>query len=156
MTSNNNGDVHQLSNTLYLILLSKNHQQGSNSNTPKPGPSPGPGPEPDPLHHIISLFDSYLKSTFPQTGIPGAAVVIVQNGKIVYMNCLGVRDLTSKKPVDPNTLFMIGSNTKQFTATNIAQLVSAGLMSWDDPITKYYPNLTSSSYIVIMLPIISQ
>lgn len=105
-----------------------------------PIPSPSPGPAPNPMDHIIDLFDAYLKSIFPQSVVPGSAVVIVQNGKVIYMNCLGVRDLGSLAPVTFNTLFEVGSTTKQFTATNIAQLVDAGLMSWDDPISKYYPN----------------
>ncbi|MGZ7117996.1 MAG: serine hydrolase domain-containing protein [Methanobacterium sp.] len=57
------------------------------------------------------------------------------------MNCLGLRDVASGERVDENTLFFINSNTKAFASTNIAQLVDAGLMSWDDPITKYYPDL---------------
>ena len=70
--------------------------------------------------------------------IPGMAVVIIQNGKIIYMNPLGVKDLASGDPVDENTLFGIASISKQFTSTNIAQLVDKGLMAWEDPIAKYY------------------
>lgn len=102
-----------------------------------PGPSPGPV---DPMEHVINLFDQYLKLNYNQSLIPSMAVVIVQNGKTIYMNNLGVKNLASGEPVDENTLFMIGSVTKQFAATNIAQLVSAGLMSWDDPVAKYYPD----------------
>ena len=81
-----------------------------------------------------------MSNLYPQTGIPGAAIVIVQNNSIIYENTLGVRDLASGAPVDSNTLFGIGSATKQFTSTNIAQLVGQGIMSWDDPVIKYYPN----------------
>ena len=56
------------------------------------------------------------------------------------MNCLGVKDLKTKAPVDSNTLFQIGSCSKAIAATNIAQFVDAGNMSWDDPIIKYYTN----------------
>lgn len=94
------------------------------------------------MDHVISLFDAYVNSTFPKTGIPGAAVVIVQNDKIVYMNCLGVRHVASGEPVTPNTLFQLASCTKAFTSTNVAQLVDQGLLSWDDKITKYYPDPT--------------
>lgn len=97
-----------------------------------------PTPAPDPMDRIIRLFDAYINSNYNQSLVPAAAVVIVQNGKIVYMKTLGVKDLASGEPVDENTLFGIGSATKQFAATNVAQLVSEGLMNWDDPITKYY------------------
>lgn len=123
-------------NQLTLIVF-PNNQPESNSG-PSPNPSPGPGPNPNPMDHIISLFDAYLNKYYNQSTMPGMAVVIVQNGKIIYMKTLGVRDLTSKKPVDKNTLFGICSISKQFTSTNIAQLVDKGLMSWDDPISKYF------------------
>lgn len=124
------------SNTL---LTSIPFSSGGHSPSSSPvSPSPGPGPTPDPMDHIISLFDAYVNSIFPETGIPGSAVVIVKGDKIVYMNCLGVKNLDSGAPVGPNTLFEIGSCSKAFTATNIAQLVSKGLMSWDDPISKYF------------------
>jgi hypothetical protein len=53
--------------------------------------SPSPGPEPviDPMDHIISLLSAYVNSIFPKTGIPGSAVVIVKDDKIIYMDCLG-------------------------------------------------------------------
>ncbi|MDY9924387.1 serine hydrolase domain-containing protein [Methanobacterium sp.] len=113
-------------------------QSSLSSMSPSVNPSPGPEPSPDPMDHIISLFDQYIKSYYNQSLIPGMAVVIVQNDKILYMNCLGVKDLASGEPVDENTLFGICSITKQFSATNIAQLVDKGLMNWTDPITDYY------------------
>ncbi len=114
------------------------YSQSSSSVSPSVNPSPGPEPTPDPMDHIISLFDQYIKSYYNQSLIPGMAVVIVQNDEILYMNCLGVKDLASGEPVDENTLFGICSITKQFSATNIAQLVDKGLMNWTDPITNYY------------------
>jgi CubicO group peptidase (beta-lactamase class C family) len=100
----------------------------------------GPNPAPVPINKILSLFDSYVKSTFSKTGIPGGAIVIVQNDKIKYMKTLGVKDVATQALVTPNTLFYIASCSKAFTSTNIAQLVDAGLMKWDDKVTKYYPN----------------
>jgi len=95
------------------------------------------------MHRIISLFDQYVESRFlnaSEAGLPGSAVAIVKDGEIIYMNCLGVRDLESGAPVTPDTLFMIGSCTKAFAATNVAQQVDKGLMNWNDTITKYYPD----------------
>jgi len=132
-TTNNdsaNNTTNTSTNQLALTLLSDN-QPGSN-------PGPSPGPTPDPMDHIISLFDAYLNKYYDQSLMPGMAVVIVKDGKIIYLNTLGVKDLASGAPVDENTLFGICSISKQFTSTNIAQLVDKGLMSWDDPISKYY------------------
>lgn len=90
------------------------------------------------LENVIKLFNNYVESTFKKSGVPGAAIVIVKNQKIVYMNCLGFRNLATKSPVTPNTLFEIGSCTKAFSATNVAQQVDNGLMKWNDPIIKYF------------------
>ncbi|MDY9922400.1 serine hydrolase [Methanobacterium sp.] len=135
-TTNKYSNSFTSSNTLltFIPFSSGIYSQSSSSVSP----SPGPEPSPDPMDHIISLFDQYIKSYYNQSLIPGMAVVIVQNDKILYMNCLGVKDLASGEPVDENTLFGICSITKQFSATNIAQLVDKGLMNWTDPITNYY------------------
>lgn len=141
-TGNNttvNNDILPSTTLLTAIPFSPGvYGQSSSSVSPSVSPSPGPEPSPDPMDHIISLFDAYIKSYYNQSLIPGMAVVIVQNDKILYMNCLGVKDLASGEPVDEDTLFGICSITKQFSATNIAQLVDKGLMNWTDPITDYY------------------
>jgi CubicO group peptidase (beta-lactamase class C family) len=132
--STNNSNILPSNILLTSNPLSVSYNQISSSVSP----SPSPEPSTDPMDHIISLFSAYVNSIFPISGIPGSAVVIVKDDKIIYMDCLGVKDLASGAPVGPNTLFEIGSCSKAFTATNIAQYVSAGLMSWDDPISKYF------------------
>lgn len=132
-TTTNNTDQLSLSDT----LLTHNAEYVHNTPTPTP---PGPGPDPNPLNKIIKVFGQYVKSTYNQTIIPAAAAVIVQDGRIVYLSCWGVKDINTQQPVDSNTLFMIGSVSKQFSATNIAQMVSLGLMAWDDPVRNYYPD----------------
>ncbi len=146
ITDNNTTNTTPSNNQLTLILLSDNtlgYNSGHLSSSKQgssPGPSPGPepGPTPDPMDRIISLFDSYLNLYYNQSTIPGMAVVIVQDSKIIYMKTMGVRDLASGEPVDENTLFGIASISKQFTSTNIAQLIDKKLMSWDDFLSKYY------------------
>lgn len=136
-TLNNTTDNDNFTSNFLFVLNSYSGACNGQPN-PSPSPTPKPDPTPDPMDRVISLFDAYLNSLFPISGVPGAAVIIVQNNKVIYMNTLGVKDLASGEPVDEYTLFGIGSSTKPFAATNIAQLVSAGLMSWDDPISKYY------------------
>ncbi len=136
-TVNNTTDNNYFTSNSLFNLNSYSRESNGHSK-PSPTPKPKPDPTPDPMDRVISLFDAYLNSLFPKSGVPGAAVIIVQNNEIIYMNTLGVKNLGSGEPVDENTLFGIGSSTKPFAATNIAQFVSAGLMSWDDPISKYY------------------
>jgi CubicO group peptidase (beta-lactamase class C family) len=136
-TTNNTGILPSNSLITFIPLSSGFNIQSSSISPPNSGP-----PVTDPLDHIISLFDAYVNSIFPESGIPGSAIVIVKGDKVVYMNCLGVKNLASGEPVSPNTLFEIGSCSKAFTATNIAQLVSNGTLSWDDPISKYFPDIS--------------
>jgi CubicO group peptidase (beta-lactamase class C family) len=69
--------------------------------------------------------------------VPGAALAIVRNDAVVYLKGYGIRDITTREPVTPDTIFAIGSVTKAFTATAMAMLVDEGKMNWDDPVRKH-------------------
>ena len=71
---------------------------------------------------ITDSLDAYVNRALAAWQIPGAAVCVVKNGKIVVMKGYGVTELGGGHQVDENTLFMIGSNTKAFTATALAML----------------------------------
>jgi len=89
---------------------------------------------------ITDSLDSYVQQGMKDWNIPGLALAIVKDGKVVTMEGYGVRDVQSKEPVDENTLFMIASNSKLFTATALAQLEFDKKLSLDDKITKYFLN----------------
>ncbi len=89
---------------------------------------------------ITDSLDNYINQGIKDWNIPGLAIAIVKDGKVVVMKGFGVRNITTKEPVDENTLFMIASNSKLFTATSLAQLEYNGKLSLDDKITKYYPD----------------
>ena len=72
--------------------------------------------------------------------VPGLAIVVVKDGKTVVMKGYGVTDISTQQKVDANTLFMIASNSKLFTATSIAQLDYYKKLSLDDKIIKYFPD----------------
>jgi len=84
-------------------------------------------------------LDAYVTRAMKTFEVPGIAVAIVKDGKMVFAKGYGVRKLGEATPVDENTLFAIGSNTKAFTAAALATLVDAGKISWDDPV---YQRLT--------------
>src|ERR1700682_4139055 len=94
-------------------------------------------PEPAFLHDSL---DSYIQKGLKDWNLPGLAIVIVKDGKVIRMKGYGVRDIETKKAVDENTLFMIASNTKLFTGSSLALLETQGKLSLDDPITKYLPD----------------
>jgi D-alanyl-D-alanine carboxypeptidase len=83
--------------------------------------------------------DAYLKSAYPADG-PGAAVIVVDDGKVVYEGGQGLADIKSKRKIDPRTVFRLGSLTKQFTASVILQLEQEGKLSLSDPLSKFLPD----------------
>ena len=71
--------------------------------------------------------------------VPGMSIVVVHDGRVVLARGFGVTNLDTDDPVTDETLFMIGSSTKAFTATLVAMMVDAGKMRWDEPIATYLP-----------------
>lgn len=71
--------------------------------------------------------------------VPGMAIGIVKDGKLIFARGYGVREVGKPERVDPNTLFQIGSNTKAFTSAALAILVDEGKVAWDDKVIDYLP-----------------
>jgi CubicO group peptidase (beta-lactamase class C family) len=84
---------------------------------------------------IDSVFD------FVQLGDPGCAVGVVQNGRTVFAKGYGLANLDWGIPLSPSTVFDIGSVSKQFTATAIALLDIDGVLSIDDDVRQWIPEL---------------
>lgn len=83
--------------------------------------------------------DSLVNKALVTFNVPGIAVAIVSDDKIVLSKGYGLRSLESGKKVDENTLFGIASNSKAFTAAALAILVDEGKLKWDDKLAKYIP-----------------
>lgn len=88
---------------------------------------------------LLAGFEKDFQSEMQNFNIPGSAVAIVQNGKIIYAKGFGVRSLETREPVTPSTVFRVGSTTKAMTSMMIATLVDQGLLSWDTPVIELYP-----------------
>ncbi len=84
-------------------------------------------------------FDEYVNKAMKDWEVPGMAIAIVKDDKVVYAKGYGLRELGKTAPVDEHTLFAIGSSSKAFTATSIAMLVDEGKLKWDDHVTQYLP-----------------
>ena len=84
-------------------------------------------------------IDSLVTATMKTFEVPGIAVAIVKDGKVVHSKGYGVRSLANNLPVDENTLFGIASNSKAFTTAALGMLVDAGNIKWDDKVTDYIP-----------------
>jgi len=88
---------------------------------------------------VKDSLDIYINRALTDWQIPGVSVCVVKDGKVVLMKGYGVKDYDTKEKVDENTLFMIGSNSKAFTATAIAMLDADKKLSLDDKVTKWIP-----------------
>jgi len=89
---------------------------------------------------LSDRIDSQVRAMLALRHTAGAAIEIVQTGKVVYVGAFGVRDLAHRLPVDATSEFEIGSITKQVTAAAILQLQQAGKLNIDDPLATYIPN----------------
>jgi CubicO group peptidase (beta-lactamase class C family) len=86
-----------------------------------------------------SAIDATVARSMKAFQVPGMAVGIVKDGKLVYAKGYGVRELGKPAPVDADSLFQIGSNTKAFTAAALAILIDEGKIHWDDKVIDYLP-----------------
>ncbi len=89
---------------------------------------------------VLKGFDAYVEQAMNDWQVPGLAIGIVQDGKVVYSKGYGYRNKSSKMPVTENTIFAIGSCTKAFTAATVASAVDNGDLDFDEPIKTYLPN----------------
>jgi CubicO group peptidase (beta-lactamase class C family) len=88
---------------------------------------------------IGDSLDRYIDSALPRWNLPGLAVCIVKDGQVAWMKGYGFTQAGGSEKVDANTLFMIGSNTKAFTATALAMLAAEKKLSLDDKVQKWMP-----------------
>lgn len=84
-------------------------------------------------------IDSIAEKTLTTFNVPGIAVAVVKDGKVIHAKGYGVRSLKTKEPVDENTFFGIASNSKAFTAAALGMLVDEGKLNWDDKVVDFIP-----------------
>lgn len=87
----------------------------------------------------IAALTDFVKEVMQQFDIPGAALSLIDGGKVVFAGGFGVKTLGKADPIDADTLFMAASNTKAMTTLLLAELVDDGKLRWDEPVTNVYP-----------------
>ena len=90
----------------------------------------------DTARHIDDIFQQWNKP-----GSPGAAVAVVQNGRLAFQKGYGTANLEYDIPISPDTVFHVASVSKQFTAMSIVLLEQDGKLSLADDVRKYLPEL---------------
>lgn len=110
----------------FLLIIVWNVNSGQNVFAQTPAP--------------LDDIDAYIEKALTDWNIPGLAIAVVKDDKVVLAKGYGVREINKEEPVDANTIFVIASNTKAFTATALGLLVQEGKISWDDPVLKCLPD----------------
>jgi D-alanyl-D-alanine carboxypeptidase len=89
---------------------------------------------------LADRIDDYVRDFMAERHIPGAALAVMKNGKVVKIRSYGVASLEHNVPVTTDTVFEIGSVSKQMTAAGILLLVEDGKVSLDEKASAYLPN----------------
>ena len=84
-------------------------------------------------------IDSVVEKTLSTFNVPGIAVSVIKDGKVVHLKGYGVRSIKTNQKVDENTLFGVASNTKAFTAAALGMLVDEKKITWDTKVTDVIP-----------------
>jgi CubicO group peptidase (beta-lactamase class C family) len=92
-----------------------------------------------PTAEISTRVEAILSKTFT-TNAPGAAVILVKDGKVLFREAYGLANLETQTPMRPEMVFELGSVTKQFTSTAILMLAEQGKLSLADDIKTYFPD----------------
>jgi D-alanyl-D-alanine carboxypeptidase len=88
---------------------------------------------------VVGKIDRIFAEAYPPAG-PGAAVLVVQDGRPVLRKGYGMAEIELGVPISPDMVFRVGSVTKQFTAAAILKLAEEGRLSLDDSLTKWLPD----------------
>src|SRR6478735_582561 len=87
----------------------------------------------------LAGFDDYVNAVRKQFDVPGIAVAIVEDGRIVYERGFGPREVGKPAKIDEHTMFAIASNTKAFTSTSLSMLADEGKLSLEDRVIDHLP-----------------
>jgi CubicO group peptidase (beta-lactamase class C family) len=93
----------------------------------------------------VAELGKFIEAAQQRLGVPGVALGLVQDGKVVFSGGFGTRTLGAKAPVNGDTLFMIASNTKAMTTLMLAKLVDEHKLTWDTQVTTLLPSFKLGS-----------
>lgn len=98
----------------------------------------------------ITSYTQHMMAEFYHPDDPGAAVLIARGDEVLYRGARGVGDLKTGTPLTPDSVFRIGSISKQFAAAGLLKLVEAGKLSLNDPLSKFVPAFPNGEHITVL------
>src|SRR5438093_10750842 len=87
----------------------------------------------------LATLDQFVPSQMQKWKVPGLAIAVVRNGKVIYSRGFGLRDVKVNLPVTTKTVFAIGSISKSFTSLSMGILNDEGKLDWEKPVRLYLP-----------------
>lgn len=102
-------------------------------------------------NEMTKRIDEVFGAVYNNPDEPGAAVIIMQGNDTLYSSCFGVADMQTKAPVTFETNFCIASVSKQFSAVALLQLAEQGVLSLNDPLSKFFPEFQAPFFKDITL-----
>ncbi len=97
---------------------------------------------------LAESIEAMLADGYPDAAGPGAALLVIDDGEVVYRGARGMANVELGVPLTPEHVFRLGSITKQFTAAAILLLEEEDKLSVDDPITKYLPDYPTHGHTI--------
>jgi len=94
-------------------------------------------------------LDALCKKIVDDCVSPSIAVGVMKRGRMIYAKAFGMANLETGTPATANTIYKIGSNTKQFTASAILLLQEAGALSVDDPLSRHLPDFPHAADVTL-------
>ena len=91
------------------------------------------------VQELIPDIEAYITSGMKGFDVPGLAIGIVANNRLIYAKGFGLRSKSNGLPVDTRTVFQIGSTTKAFLTATMAIMVDRGKLRWEDRVVDLYP-----------------
>jgi CubicO group peptidase (beta-lactamase class C family) len=107
--------------------------------------SPAPATSTRSIAPLLPQIEDYVVKGMQKTGVPGVAMAIVYQDKVVYLKGFGVRKAGEPAPVDADTVFQLASMSKPIASTVVAVLISQHKVSWDDRIAEIDPDFKLSN-----------
>lgn len=104
----------------------------------------------------LSRIGPAMQKFIDDEKVPNLVTLIARKGQIVHLDARGVMDLDTRKPVDTSTLFRLYSNTKPIAGVATMILYEAGLLTPDDPISKFLPEYAKPRVQMAEYPMMTQ
>ncbi|MEO5596922.1 MAG: serine hydrolase domain-containing protein, partial [Lysobacteraceae bacterium] len=98
----------------------------------------------------VAGYTEHMMADFYHSDAPGAAVLVARGNEVLYRGARGLADVKTETPLTPDSVFRIGSISKQFAAAGLLKLVEAGKLSLNDPLSKFVPDFPNGKHITML------